>query len=77
MSMPKVAIRCDLVCGGGVVLFGTLGVDVAVWSSAFLRLVVWLSDASSILGFRYSNVGGVLSVMRADLWDAASVEFRS
>ena len=28
---------------------------------AFLRLVEWFSEASTILGLRYANVGGVLS----------------
>lgn len=54
MSMPRVAIRRTFVFDDGVaILCEMLGVDVAVKSSAFLLLVVWLSDASSILGLRY------------------------
>ena len=80
MSMPRVAIRCDRVCGRGVDLLGIAIVDIAVLSSVFFLLVFWFSEASSILGFRYCNVCGVLLVMHTDLWDIAfeaSVEFRS
>lgn len=70
MSIPSVAARLDLeVEGVGVVLLGIK--EVAVESSAFLRLVVWLSDASSIRGFRWWSMCGVLSTMRADFCDIA------
>ena len=54
MSMLKVAIHSDCACDGvGVGFTGTSDVDVAVWSSVFRPLVVWLSDASLIVGLRY------------------------
>ena len=54
MSMPRVVIRLTFVFDDGVaVLCGTPGVDVAVKSSAFLLLVVWLPEASSIIGLWY------------------------
>lgn len=59
--MLRVAILFALVCeSDGVHLLGASGVDVAVKSSALRLLLVWLSDGSAILGFRYCNVGGVL-----------------
>jgi hypothetical protein len=47
--MPKVAARVDRE-GDGVGVGWRGIVDVAVKSSAFRRLVLWLSDVSSIRG---------------------------
>ena len=79
MSIPRVAARLDLELDGvGVGLLGIL--EVAVKSSAFLLLEVWLADASSIRGWRCWSAWGVLSMMRADLCDMACgawIEWRS
>jgi hypothetical protein len=66
ISIPNVAARLDLeVDGVGVVLLGIE--EVAEKSSAFLRLVVWRSETSSIRGLRWGGMYGVLSIMRTDL----------
>lgn len=70
MSMLSVAILLTRELDGvGMGLLGMLGVEVAEKSSAFRRLVLWLSDTSSSLGFRYWSVGGVDSMLWMDLCD--------
>ena len=70
MSIPRVAPRLERELDGvDVILRGI--VEVAVESSAFLLLVFWLSDASSIRGWRYVSMGGIVSAMRADFGEVS------